>query len=200
MFRLTQARLLITASSPEELSRKAGLPQAADYRKLSVKELIALIETRETQISQIRTIYEGMLYNSEQTFRKQMLDHDDQRHSLGKMHSKVVTAAKTNAFVTIKAMRMDEERHRREKAAVVTICVIGTLIFWFWVRKHYQDRFLLQDPSIHFMKGLRTAERDYFYRTMKWSAKSWETAYDTEVRERQEKEAAAAKAAPNSAS
>ena len=196
MFKKSAARLLITGSTPAELAKNAGLPNADTYRSMSVKDLLNLVETREGQIRDVRKVYEGMFYNIEQHLRRQMLDHDDQRHSLDKIHCKVIDQAKTLNLATIKAMRKNEDSRDRDKRAVTILCFFSSVFFFLWLRKHYINNYETIDASSSFVRGYRTTERDYFFRSTKWSGRSRETDFDKELRERQEAAAAAGAAPP----
>jgi hypothetical protein len=188
MLRRSTWRLLIVGRTPEELAANAGLPSADGYRKMSVKDLLNLIETREDQIKQIRTIYEGMMYNSEKALRRQMLEHDDQRYTFFSVHNKVQTSARKTHQETVRDMRDNEFKHEYEKRLIIMACIASTLMFWMWCRRHYLNRGDIGTQAETFISGFRVSERDYLFRSKKWTARSIETEHDTEVRLRKEEQ------------
>lgn len=169
-------------------------PTIDTYRQLTDGELVALLSTRESQVRQLRQIYENFHYEADKHFRKMVFDYHDKTLQLSQVHGRMQQASVQVNREALVRMREEQEMLTRDKRLMLLICTVVTLVFWVWVRRHYVARQSLEgDPSSAPDRAAlsRTVTgagsyNDNFFGSANRNARFKDTAWEKEVRHRRE--------------
>lgn len=173
-------------------------PTIDTYTAMTDEELVTLLRTRESQVTQLRQVYQNFHYEADKHYRKMVLDYHDKSLQFSQVHGRMQNASiQINREALVK-MREEQEMMTRDMRLTVISCLIFIFGFWAWVRRHYVGRRELEaqieadgyDASLrstmaHSITGSGSFN-DNFFGSTKRSARSWETAWEREIRERRE--------------
>lgn len=184
-----------TAGPSTRPARPEDRPTIETYRAMSDDELITLLQTREKQVKQLRTIYENFHYMADKAMRAQVLDYHDKALLIAKVHGKMQNSSLQTNRETLARMREEQEMFTRDKRLMLTVCSVVCLVFWIWVRSHYMkvrdlenSLYAAERVSAPPVFGMGRYDENIFS-SKKRNARNWETSWEREVRERQEAKA-----------
>jgi hypothetical protein len=170
-----------------EAAERAKLPNRATYESMTDADLETLLTTKDRQIGELRHIYENFHYEVDKRFRTMVLDYHDKAMQLAKVHGDMQNSSLNIQREALMRMRMRDEARNRDRRLVQFLCVVATIVFWFWLRRHYILAKQDVDPRLTTsVSGLR-ATLENFFGSNKRSARSWDTPYEKEVRGQQQK-------------
>ena len=124
-------------AAPKEGAPGSSLPTAAKYRALSVEDLSKMLVTRDTQIAQLRAIYEEFHYGVEKKYRRQIFDYHDKAVQFSQVHGQMQSASINMTKESLLRMREQQELENRDVKLIYTICILFVIAFWVYLRRHY---------------------------------------------------------------
>lgn len=185
------------ASMSGSTQRRTTHPTRETYLAMTDDDLVVLLRTRVRQVRDLRKIYENFHYEADKCFRKMVLDYHDKALQLSAIHGKMqATSLQVNREVLSK-LREEQEMLTREKRLIIFISIVFTTVFWVWLRRHYVRRSDINagvrtvmeraelSPSVSGMGAYGTN----LFGSAKRSARTWETSWEAELRDRREREA-----------
>lgn len=124
---------------PGEEEKYAGhqQPTRSTYEAMSNEELATLLRTRESQVQQLRSIYERFHYEVDKHFRLTVLDYHDKAMQLSQVHGQMQNSSLRINREALSKMREEQEMLNRDLRIVVVICIAVVFSFWVWARRHY---------------------------------------------------------------
>lgn len=189
-----------SANTSEDRAKYDSLsrPTVDTYKAMTDEELVTLLRTREQQVGQLRQIYENFHYEVDKHYRKMVLDYHDKALQFSQVHGRMQNASMQINREALVKMREEQEMMTRDKRLTMLVCIVFTIGFWAWVRRHYIRRKELetQMEADAYDAKLRSSMatsvtgsgsyNDNFFGSTKRSGRSWETSWEKEVRERRE--------------
>ncbi|CAD2220992.1 hypothetical protein, conserved [Angomonas deanei] len=176
-------------------------PTRETYEAMTTEALLQLLDRRETQIKQLRSIYENFHYQCDKNYRKMIFDYHDKAAQLSQVHGRMQAASIAISRDTLMQLREEQEMYNRDKRLIFAVCVVFVVLFWVWVRRHYISRKEVMNHTAEGHFGLDRMEKSVsvlgagsygggagMFGKGKRSARTWETDWEREVRERKERE------------
>lgn len=171
------------------------LPTRETYEMMSDAELVELLKIRDKQINDIRAIYENFHNEVEKRFRKMVLDYHDKALSLSKVHGDMQNRSLSINREALVRMREEDEAAHRDRKLVLTICIFSTMVYWYWLHRHYVRFTEDDDPNTRVaIFGLGNSSENIMT-SKKRSGRQIDTPYEKELRQRKEEEKKKAAAA-----
>jgi hypothetical protein len=183
-----------SSSSADGETTALERPTIATYEAMSDEQLVDTLHLRDSQIAQLRAIYENFHYEADKHFRKMIFDYHDKTMQLSQVHGKMQQASLQINREALARMRDEQDRMTRDKRLVFTLCTLWSIIFWVWVRRHYVMKRELEQETISpvdraQMSASVTGAGSYgnnLFGSSSRNARFAETAWEREVRERRE--------------
>ncbi|KEG10342.1 hypothetical protein DQ04_03851040 [Trypanosoma grayi] len=183
------------SSSEGAAATGSSRPTIDTYRAMPTQQLETLLRTREQQVRKLQAIYENFHYEADKRFRTMVFDYHDKALQLSQVHGKMQLGSLQISREALVKMREQQEMYNRDHRLVLTVCTVFTFVFWVWVRRHYIRREDLDGTEAQLRVPINTRSvtgigsyNENPFGSSKRSARNMETAWEREVRERQQQE------------
>lgn len=171
----------------EEEFERFLLKQAKVYQGKSLDDLKQMIQKREQEIYLLRSLHEQAHTRVEYHHRRQLLDYEDKALMMGQVAGKMQIDYAVNQRYKLEVLRKEFDMGDRHKGTIRWIFFLSSCWLIWWLQRHYV--WIPGDENqVPLTSQTMVMGPNAFISSRWFTARNVETAYDTEVRLKREKE------------